>query len=139
VEHPEIVRCPTVLKRPQLAPTSFPGDTVVVSKAGIVYVVGDVKQPGIVMENSRWTVLQASPMAQDEPDSQAQQLQVIRRLPMAPKEIPIRLKNILGKATDLVLQLTTFSSSPAAPKIGCTRSIEAVVQTATGIAIYRRP
>ena len=39
----------------------LPGDTVVVSKAGIVYVVGDVKRPmGVVMENGgHITVLQA--------------------------------------------------------------------------------
>ena len=43
----------------------FPGDTVVVSKAGIVYVVGDVRLPGgFVMENSQLTVLQAIAMAQ---------------------------------------------------------------------------
>src|SRR5438128_6701359 len=43
----------------------FPGDTVVVSKAGIVYVVGDVHKPsGVVMENgTQMTVLQAIAMA----------------------------------------------------------------------------
>ena len=42
-----------------------PGDTIVVSKAGIVYVVGDVRQPsGVVMDNSGRTVLQAIAMAQ---------------------------------------------------------------------------
>ena len=42
-----------------------PGDTIVVSKAGIVYVVGDVHQPaGIVMDSSGLTVLQAIAMAQ---------------------------------------------------------------------------
>src|ERR1700694_3308738 len=42
-----------------------PGDTVMISKAGIVYVVGDVKLPGgFVMENAKMTVLQAVALAQ---------------------------------------------------------------------------
>jgi polysaccharide biosynthesis/export protein len=41
----------------------MPGDTIVVSKAGIGYVVGDVHQPtGVVMENSGLTVLKAIAM-----------------------------------------------------------------------------
>src|SRR5258706_8908341 len=143
-EHPEIVplsysaeACPT--SNPQV----FPGDTVVVSKAGIVYVVGDVKQPaGIVMENSRMTVLQAIAMAQGtNPTAKLNSSKVIRKTPDGPKEIPIRLKNILGaKATDLVLQPDDILFIPSsAAKSAARRSIEAVVQTATGIAIYRRP
>jgi polysaccharide biosynthesis/export protein len=43
----------------------LPGDTIVVSKAGIVYMVGDVGNPtGIVMENFDLTVLQAIALAQ---------------------------------------------------------------------------
>jgi len=66
---------------------------------------------------------------------------VIRKTPDGPKEIPIRLKNILGaKATDLVLQPDDILFIPSsAAKSAARRSIEAVVQTATGIAIYRRP
>jgi polysaccharide export outer membrane protein len=42
----------------------IPGDTVVVSKAGIVYVVGDVRQPsGIVTGGSGLTILKAIAMA----------------------------------------------------------------------------
>lgn len=43
----------------------FPGGTIVVSRAGVVYVVGDVKLPsGIVMQQQRLTALQALAMAQ---------------------------------------------------------------------------
>ena len=39
-----------------------PGDTVAVSKAGMVYVVGDVKEPtGIIMDNPHLTVFRPSP------------------------------------------------------------------------------
>src|SRR5215471_17055271 len=46
-------------------PEILPGDTVVVQKAGIVYVVGDVRMPGgFVIDKPRLTVLQALAMAQ---------------------------------------------------------------------------
>jgi len=143
-EHPEIVPLSySAEASPTSNPQVFPGDTVVVSKAGIVYVVGDVKQPaGIVMENSRMTVLQAIAMAQGtNPTAKLNSSKVIRKTPDGPKEIPIRLKNILGaKATDLVLQPDDILFIPSsAAKSAARRSIEAVVQTATGIAIYRRP
>jgi len=143
-EHPEIVPLSySAEASPTSNPQVFPGDTVVVSKAGIVYVVGDVKQPaGIVMENSRMTVLQAIAMAQGtNPTAKLNSCKVIRKTPDGPKEIPIRLTNILGaKATDLVLQPDDILFIPSsAAKSAARRSVEAVVQTATGIAIYRRP
>jgi polysaccharide export outer membrane protein len=143
-EHPEIVPLSySAEASPTGNPQVLPGDTVVVSKAGIVYVVGDVKQPaGIVMENSRMTVLQAIAMAQGtNPTAKLNSSKVIRKTPDGPKEIPIRLKNILGaKATDLVLQPDDILFIPSsAAKSAARRSVEAVVQTATGIAIYRRP
>ena len=143
-EHPEIVPLSySAEASPTSNPQVFPGDTVIVSKAGIVYVVGDVKQPaGIVMENSRMTVLQAIAMAQGtNPTAKLNSSKVIRKTPDGPKEIPIRLKNILGaKATDLVLQPDDILFIPSsAAKSAARRSVEAVVQTATGIAIYRRP
>jgi polysaccharide export outer membrane protein len=47
-------------------PMVYPGDTVVVSKAAVVYVLGDVSKPGgypISTNNSKMTVLQAIAMA----------------------------------------------------------------------------
>jgi polysaccharide export outer membrane protein len=42
----------------------YPGDTIIVRKADIVYVVGDVARPsGFVMERSGLTVLQAVALA----------------------------------------------------------------------------
>ena len=43
----------------------FPGDKILVPKAGIVYVLGDVGRPGgyVMQNNSRITVLQAIAMA----------------------------------------------------------------------------
>lgn len=141
-EHPEIVPLSysadgSTTNNPQI----FPGDTVVVSKAGIVYVVGDVRQPsGIVMENSQMTVLQAVAMAQGtNPTAKLNSSKVIRKTPAGPQEIPIHLKKILSaKATDLPLQSGDILFIPSsAVKSAARRSVEAIVQTATGLAIYR--
>ena len=141
-EHPEIVPLSySAEASPANNPQVFPGDTIVISKAGIVYVVGDVKQPaGIVMENSQMTVLQAIAMAQGtNPTAKLNSSKVIRKMPDGPKEIPIQLKKILrAKATDVTLQPGDILFVPSsAAKSAARRSVEAVVQTATGIAIYR--
>ncbi len=61
-----------------------PGDTIVVSKAGIVYVVGDVHMPGgFVMENDKnITVLQAIALAQGlNPNAALDSAKLIRKTP----------------------------------------------------------
>jgi polysaccharide export outer membrane protein len=119
-----------------------PGDTIVVSKAGIVYVVGDVGKPGgFVMENSAMTVLQAIAMAQGTNQNAAlNSAKLIRRKSDQPQEIPIPLKEILAaKAPDLSLQSDDIVFIPnSAGKTAMRKSMEAILQAATGVAIYRR-
>lgn len=118
-----------------------PGDTVVVSKAGIVYVVGDVRKPsGIVMQNSQMTALQAIAMAEGtNPTAALNRSKLIRKTPQGRKEVPLPLKKILAaKAPDVTLQPNDILFIPnSAAKSAARRSIEAIVQTATGVAIYR--
>jgi len=120
----------------------MPGDTVVISKAGIVYVVGDVAKPGgFVMENAEMTVLQAIAMAQGtNRDAALDRATLIRKASNQPQETPIPLKQILAaKAPDLRLQPDDIVFVPtSAGKTAARKSLEAIVQTATGIAIYRR-
>src|SRR5260370_34784362 len=101
-----------------------PGDTVVVSKAGIVYVVGDVKEPtGIVMENSHLTVLQAIAMAHGTNHTASLgSAKLIRKASTAaPQEIPIPLNPIISaKAPDLPLQPdVVILVPPSTAKSGC--------------------
>jgi polysaccharide export outer membrane protein len=119
----------------------LPGDMIVVSKAGIVYVVGDVRTPsGVVMEGSGLTVLKAIAMAQGTNSTASlNHAQLIRTTPTGKQEIPIPLKKILSnQSPDLELQPEdiVFVPSSAAKSAG-RRSIEAILQTATGVAIYR--
>jgi polysaccharide export outer membrane protein len=119
-----------------------PGDVVSVSKAGIVYVVGDVKLPsGVVMGNSGLTVLQAVAMAQGANSTASlDNSKLIRSTPQGKEEIPIPLKKILSsKAADVELQPGDILFIPnSAAKSAGRRGMEAILQTATGLAIYRR-
>jgi polysaccharide export outer membrane protein len=122
----------------------YPGDTVVVSKAGVVYVVGDVRLPGgFVMENSHMTILQAYAMAQGAgPSAALDRAQLIRKAgpESHPQETLISLKNILSaKSPDLNLQPDDIVFVPTSgAKAAGRRTLEAIVQTATGLAIYSR-
>lgn len=120
----------------------FPGDTVVVSKAGIVYVVGDVRMPGgFVMENSRLTVLQAVALAQGaNPTAKLDKTILIRKKDQGHQEIPIPLDRVMSaKVSDPQLQAEDVVFIPRSNvKAGFRRGLEAVLQTATGVAIYRR-
>jgi polysaccharide export outer membrane protein len=122
----------------------YPGDTVVVSKAGVVYVVGDVRLPGgFVMENSHMTILQAYAMAQGAgPTAALDRAKLIRKagLESHPQETLISLKNILSaKSPDFNLQPDDIVFVPTSgAKAAGRRTLEAIVQTATGMAIYAR-
>jgi polysaccharide biosynthesis/export protein len=121
----------------------FGGDTIVVSKAGVVYIVGDVKRPsGVSMDNSSdMTVLQAIAMAEGtNPTAALNKAKLIRRTQGGPpQELPLALKDMLAsKAPDLRLQAEDIIFVPtSAAKSATRRSLEAIIQTATGLAIYR--
>ena len=119
-----------------------PGDIVLISKAGIVYVVGAVRQPtGIVLENPSLTVLQAIAMAQGtEPTAALNSAKLIRKSSTAPTEISIPLKRILaGKSPDVRVQADDIVFIPnSAAKAAGRRGIEAILQAATGISMYGR-
>jgi polysaccharide biosynthesis/export protein len=121
----------------------YPGDTIAVSRAGVVYVVGDVKLPsGIVMQQPRLTVLQALAMAQGaNSTAKLSQAKLIRRGPDGPKESPLDLSKILSaKAPDPVLQPEDILFVPSSTsKKAFTKTLETIVSTASGVAIYRRP
>jgi polysaccharide biosynthesis/export protein len=120
-----------------------PGDTIVVAKAGVVYVVGAVAKPGgFTMDaNDGLTLLQAIALAEGtKPDAAMDKSRLIRKTPNGPTEIPISLRKILSSKTpDIKLQSDDIVFVPSsAVKSAARRSLEAIVQTATGVAIFRR-
>ncbi len=122
--------------------TVEPGDTIVVSKAGVVYVVGDVHQPGgFVMENGNdITVLKAIALAQGtNPNAALDSARVIRKTAEGPQDLPLSLKKIMAaKAPDIQLQPDDVVFVPgSAGKSAAKRGAEAILQMATGVAIWR--
>jgi len=124
--------------------TVEPGDTILVSKAGVVYVVGDVHLPGgFVMENGNdITVLKAIALAQGtNPNASLNGAKLIRKTPEGSKEVPLPLKQIFAsKAPDPQLQPDDVIFVPSsAGKSAAKRGAEAILQMATGVAIWRIP
>lgn len=118
----------------------LPGDTVMVPKAGIVYVEGDVRKPtGVLMTDGKMTVLQAISLAEGTgPNAALNKAVLIRNTADGRKEIPLALKKMLSaKASDMTLQAEDIIFVPdSAAQSAAKRSMEAIVQTAVGLAIY---
>lgn len=119
----------------------YAGDTIAVSKAGIVYVVGDVQRPGgFVMENNeRMTVLQAVALAQGtNRTASLNSARILRRTPTGPQEVKIPLKQMMAaKASDMDLNPEDILFIPgSAAKGALTRGMESVFQVATSMAIF---
>jgi polysaccharide export outer membrane protein len=120
----------------------LPGDTIVISKAGMVYVVGDVKEPtGIIMDNPHLTVLQAVAMAHGtNPTAKLKSARLIHKANSSPQDTPIPLDKILSaKSPDVELQPDDVVFVPnSVAKAVTRRTLEAALQAATGIAIWGR-
>jgi polysaccharide biosynthesis/export protein len=119
-----------------------PGDTVVVSKAGVVYVVGDVKRPmGVLMDNTgRITILQALATAEGANSTAALgKAKIVRKSASGPTEVPVDLKKIMqAKAPDVTLQAEDIVFVPtSAAKSAGTRTLQSIVSIATGVVTYR--
>jgi polysaccharide biosynthesis/export protein len=122
-----------------------PGDTVFVPKAEMVYVVGSVTMPGgfPIGESDTLTALQVVALAEGMVKTAApDRAKILRIVPGTSNrsEIPINLKLLLaGKAPDTSLMPEDILFVPTSGlKTAGYRTIEAIVNAATGVAIYGR-
>ncbi len=121
----------------------YPGDTVMVSKAPLVYVVGEVQRPsGFVMENGQpITVLQAIALAQGTTkNAKLGSARIIRKSPDGEyHEIPLALGDMLkAKKPDLALQKEDIVFIPTSiGKSVMGTAVQSALQIAVGAAIYR--
>ena len=117
----------------------YPGDTIIVRKADIVYVVGDVARPsGFVMERGGLTVLQAVALAGGTTQTaKLNGVQIIRKTESGNVGTPIELKKILqAKAPDISMQPDDILFVPSSiGKAAAKRAVDAAVQIATFTAI----
>jgi polysaccharide export outer membrane protein len=118
----------------------LPGDTVVVSKAGIIYVVGEVNRPGgFVMEGNKITASQVLAMAAGPTSTAAlNRTKMIRRTPEGLKDIPLPLKKLLeAKIPDVQLQADDIIWVPSSRgKAIAGSAISSIINSAASLAIY---
>jgi polysaccharide biosynthesis/export protein len=119
----------------------LPGDTVIVQKAGMVYVVGNVQKPtGIVMVDPSLTVLKAIALAQGiAPNASLDKARLVRKTSDGQIAIPLQLKKMLAaKIPDMRVEPEDVIFVPnSTASSAFKRSLELALQTVSGIAIYR--
>jgi len=117
----------------------FPGDTIIVSRAGIVYVVGDVNRPsGFRIEDNRITVLRALALVGGGTRTSAlNRTKILRETPNGIQEIPVNLKKILhAKAPDMDLVKGDVLFVPgSAAKNAAYRTADAAMSLSTTMAV----
>jgi polysaccharide export outer membrane protein len=119
----------------------LPGDTISVSRSGVIYVIGDVGRPGgfLVEHNDRLTVLQALALAQGT--NQTASLgatQLMRKTESGRLQYGLDLKKVFkGEAPDVLLADGDILYIPVSyKKVYSLRALEAMISVGTGVAIY---
>ena len=118
----------------------FPGDTIIVHKADIVYVVGDVLRPsGVLMDAGGLTLLQALAMAGGSGHTAKLSGAKLLRKDAAgvTTEVPVDLKKMMqAKIPDMPMQGNDILIVPSSTgKIIAGRSLEAALQAATLMSV----
>jgi polysaccharide export outer membrane protein len=117
----------------------YPGDTIIVRKADVVYVVGDVGKPsGFLMDSGHLTVLQAIALAGGTTrTAKLGAARIIRKGPGGTSETPVHLKQMLeAKTPDLPMQAEDILFVPTSSgKVFAARTLEAAMQAATAASI----
>ena len=117
----------------------FPGDTVIVRKADVVYVVGDVGRPsGFLMESGNLTVLQAIALAGGTTrTAKLSGARIIRKGPNGMSDTPLKLKQMLqAKTPDVPMEADDILFVPSSvTKAIAGHTIEAALQAATAVSV----
>jgi polysaccharide biosynthesis/export protein len=139
-EHPEMIKLDS---RPGHVIANVdiqPGDTVVVSRAGVAYVVGDVAKSGgfLIEGNDRLTVLEVMALAGGTTRTSAKdKARLIRKTPNGREEMPIPLKAMMeGKVMDMPVEDGDILFIPSSRgKNALYRGTDSAVAIATGLAL----
>lgn len=140
---PAIIRISTSGKpTPGSNPLIESGDTIIVSKAGEVYIVGDVVRPGkyLMDHDEQLTIVQAIALAQGtNRTALLKHSIIIRKTDTGRIEIPVDVSKVLTmKSKDVTLADNDILFIPVSKaKAAVNRSVEAIVQTAVGAASFR--
>jgi polysaccharide export outer membrane protein len=142
-DHPEIVLLDTKPGSIAAGVDIRPGDSISVSRSGVVYVVGDVTKAGgfLIEGNERLTAMQALALAQGPNKTAAEnKSRLLRKTTSGRVEIPLPVKQIVkGKVVDPLLEDGDILFVPSsAIKNWENKSVDAAVALTTGLVIYGR-
>ena len=128
---------------PHYNPLVYPGDIVKVTRAGIVYVVGDVRKPGgfTLKSSKKLSVVQAIALSEGVlPTAAKSGARIFRTDPQSGERKETRLdlgKIMSGRSPDPVLESNDILFVPnSVAKATFSRGMEAAAQTAVGLAIF---
>jgi polysaccharide biosynthesis/export protein len=117
----------------------FAGDTIIVSRAGIIYVVGSVERPsGFRIEDNSLTVLKALALAGGGTrTANLNKARILRETPNGIQEIAVKLKKVLyAKAPDVALVKGDVLFVPGSgAKAAAYRTADAAVSLSTTLAV----
>jgi polysaccharide biosynthesis/export protein len=121
--------------------TVYPGDTILVGRAPMVYVMGDVNRPGgyaIVTNDERLSVLQVIAMAGSANKTAVQShVRLIRATEHGQVELPVHLDAIQkGKQADIYLQANDIIYVPFSWMKNVVMSSSSIAATTAGAAVY---
>ena len=117
-----------------------PGDTVLVPKAGIVYVLGDVARPGgfVMQDDARLSLLQAVSLASGANKTASENhARLIRKTSAGIVEQPLPLRSIeRGKAADPELEADDIVFIPFSMARNIAIGATSIVASASSAVIY---
>lgn len=117
----------------------YPGDTVIISRAGIVYVVGDVNRPsGFMIDDNTLTVLKVLALAGGGTRTASLNgSKILRQTPTGVHEIPVQLQKVLrAKAPDVAMVKGDILFVPgSAGKALAYRGAEAAFSMTSALAV----
>jgi len=118
----------------------LPGDTIIVRRAGVIYVVGDVGRPGgFVMNGDHITALQALALAEGaKPDAKLNSARIVHREGTTVRERPVKLVAIMqAKVPDVMLGPDDVLFVPiSVPKQSAQGITDTVTRLLTAAIIY---
>lgn len=141
---PELVKVAAgATPKPENNPEVFPGDTVYVERAGVIFVVGEVIRPGgfPMDHDGQVSILQAIALAQGTtPVSAKSSAKLIRTTAQGRQEIPVNLNRILhAKSADLAMQDNDILFVPSSAAKGAMRVMGQAIPAAASATIYHVP
>jgi polysaccharide export outer membrane protein len=126
----------------QRNPVIESGDTIMVGRAGIIYILGDVGKPGgfLIDNNEHISLIQALTLAGGwKREAALSQARLIRKVPQGHEELKLDLKHVIkGKQADIKVEDGDILYVPSSlGKTIAYRGMEAAITAAQSVAVYQ--